>query len=295
MSFAKLPWKSVCLWGIVSWILLLAGCSHPGTHFSMRSPDGTIRVLLDAVQGTPEYAVILDTTWILRPSRLGILQRGEIVRPTGRLVFLGKKREESVWEQPWGEDRVVHDRHNRFDFALLATTGDTLYQLCFKVFDDAVAFRYRVDGPPDDSLYIADEGTEFNFAGNGEMWWTPNDWDSYEQLYRQTTIREAQGVNTPVTVRTPGGPILSIHEAALVDYAGMTLVPDQAGSLDWEVALVPWPDEIKVRSLGPLTTASEPEQTDSISPFSNRSLAGLRYVLGLPKQIALAEIPFCLQ
>ncbi|MEM6723059.1 MAG: glycoside hydrolase family 97 catalytic domain-containing protein, partial [Bacteroidota bacterium] len=92
-----------------------------------------------------------------------------------------------------------------------------------------------------DSLFIKDELTEFNFTGDHTTFWTPGDWDIYEHIYRTTPITQINAlayadsqfiaqtyipensVNTPVTFRTEAGIHLSIHEAALTDYAGMTL------------------------------------------------------------------------
>ncbi|HHH54109.1 MAG TPA: glycoside hydrolase family 97 protein, partial [Bacteroidetes bacterium] len=95
-----------------------------------------------------------------------------------------------------------------------------------------------------DSLQISKEKTTFNFKEDNLCWWIPGDWDSYEHLYTKSKISEINAtskrnhpnlissyipynaVNTPVTMKTPKGYYLSLHEAALYNYPGMTLKVD---------------------------------------------------------------------
>jgi hypothetical protein len=98
------------------------------------------------------------------------------------------------------------------------------------------------------------EDTRFAFAGNHTTWWIPADFDSYEHLYYQTPLDLVFAVNTPVTMKTEGGLYVSLHEANLTDYAGMTLalVPDEINTL--RTSLVPWPDGSKVKGSTPCKT-----------------------------------------
>src|SRR5690606_28454565 len=82
-------------------------------------------------------------------------------------------------------------------------------------------------------------------TGDHETWWMPGDWDSYEHLYNHTNISEinalalgdpglnqstimANAVHTPFTMKSKDDVYISIHEANLTDYAGMTLLVDTA-------------------------------------------------------------------
>ena len=86
----------------------------------------------------------------------------------------------------------------------------------------------------------------FNLKGNHDVWWIPGDWDIYEHLYSHTKLSEIDAlkfqnrselaqsyipynaVNTPLTMLTEQGKYISIHEANLTDYPGMTLRVDTA-------------------------------------------------------------------
>ena len=233
-------------------MLLIMGCVRDQTRHAMRSPDGQLRARLTMIDGLPHYSVRWDTTRIINNSLLGFEARGGSEQQDLRLQFQGRQRVDATWEQPWGENRHLRDHHFEYRYRLLMAEGKQVaYDLVFRLFDDAVAFRYEFPGAAGDSLILEEEWTEFNFADDFESWWIPNDWDSYEHLYRHTPISASPGINTPVTCRTGTGIHLSIHEAALTDFAGMTLVPDEAGSLDWRAELVPWPDGVKVRTTLP--------------------------------------------
>ena len=95
----------------------------------------------------------------------------------------------------------------------------------FRVFDDGVGFRYEF---PDQATLaqvdIVDELTEFAVAEPATAWWIPGgEWNRYEYLYNKTPLTELGQAHTPVTLKTASGLHIAIHEAALVDYAGMWL------------------------------------------------------------------------
>src|SRR3546814_10461353 len=84
------------------------------------------------------------------------------------------------------------------------------------------------DRGPADPQYarrtISNEVTEFAFTDDHTTWWNgaylPN---RYEYLYRKSPLSAIWKAVTPLTMKTAQGLYLSVHEAALVDYAEMTL------------------------------------------------------------------------
>jgi alpha-glucosidase len=120
-------------------------------------------------------------------------------------------------------------------------------KLSVRLFDDGLGFRYEIPQQNGiDSINITREITEFNFAQNGTAWSIPANFDTYEMLYRTTQLSEVPDANTPITVKMESGYYVSIHEANLTDYAGMTL--KNTGSTNFQANLVPWPDGVKVKA-----------------------------------------------
>jgi alpha-glucosidase len=124
--------------------------------------------------------------------------------------------------------------------------------IVFRVFDDGIGFRYEI--PEQAALTdfeILDELTEFTLTGDHQAWWIGAYWwNRYEYLYQQSPISEIDTVHTPLTIETADGLYLSIHEAALTDFASMTLV--NSGKNVLTADLVPWSDGIKVKTSAPM-------------------------------------------
>jgi alpha-glucosidase len=141
---------------------------------------------------------------------------------------------DETWEQPWGEWRQVRDRHN--EVALTFQERDKLQRTMrvrFRVFDNAVAFRYELPEQPNlKTANIVEELTQFRVLGQGRAWWAPAyESNREEYLYNDTPITGIGTAQTPLTIRRDDGVHVSIHEAALVDYSGMNIAHVQNGML----------------------------------------------------------------
>jgi alpha-glucosidase len=202
---------------------------------------------------------------IIAASKLGfIIDDGKTIGKGSRIQSVTHSSHDETWEQPWGETRFIRNHYNQMVINLEAEEG-MQYSLVFRIFDDGIAFRYAFNSEV--SFNILDELSEFNIPTEGTAWWIPGrEWNRYEYLYETTSIKEANFAHTPFTVRTNDGVHISIHEAALVDYAGMSLLPRGNGRI--EADLAPWSDGIKVKVSGKSVT---PWRTIQIS----RDAAGL--------------------
>ncbi len=99
-------------------------------------------------------------------------------------------------------------------------------------------------------------------ADKTTAWWiTSRNWNRYEFLYNTTAVKDLDRAHTPFTFRLPSGVHLSIHEAALTDYAAMTLDQQRDGVM--KADLTPWSDGIKVKTQLPFHT---PWRTIQIAP-----------------------------
>ena len=205
-------------------LIALAAPAH--AQEVVTSPDGRISVSVDVNgEGRPFYTVSRDGKALLGESRLGFLMADQD-KLERRLAMGGAARSshDARWEQPWGERRFVTDRHNELKVTFTEDSDEQRqFGVTFRVFDDGVGFRYTFDHPSlGDTIRIADELTEFNVAQEGTAWWIPaGEWNRYEYLYEETPIREVSLVHTPFTMKLEDGTHLAIHEAALVDFAGM--------------------------------------------------------------------------
>ena len=203
----------------------------PAIAEDVSSPDGRIVATLDVDNdGVPFYTVARDGAELIGKSQLGFtLTDAETLRRNFVVENAVTASHDDTWEQPWGERRFVHDRHNELavTFRENRDTSKRALTVRMRVFDDGVGFRYEFPDNPDQPVTrIAEELTEFVIAPEQDAtaWWIQGgDWNRYEYLYKQTPLTEVAIAHTPMTVRTADGTHLSFHEAALIDYSGMWL------------------------------------------------------------------------
>lgn len=258
------------MWQLIILVALLVGCTgnnsdndlkdedvkktDPVVSVSVQSPDGDVEVNFSS-EGQLFYEVSYKGKKLIAPSRLGFEFEGMEAMSKDFAIennVIDKVNEQ--WEPVWGQTAVVDNIYTMVTFELVekGSQGRTM-NVTFKVYDDGVAFRYEI--PEQDNvseIAVSDELTEFNFTGDHTSWWIRNDWNSYEYLYNETPLSEARDVSTPFTMKTSDDIHISIHEAALVDYAGMAL--SRTSDYGFEAKLAPWPDGIKVKAEGSMIT-----------------------------------------
>ncbi len=240
-------------------ILLIVSSSVLGNEneFVMNSPDGKISTVFSIVDGHPNYSVRFNGELVLANSGLGIVFKGRKPLKKFKIIEFKNDFHSSIWKPVWGQYSQIKNEYNEFVFILQEIDNRGIkMNIVFRIYDDGVAFRYIF--PKQKYLNyveIIEEQSFFNFAGDFDAWWIPNDYDSYEYLYRNTKLSKVVGVNTPFTLRTNKGTFIVIHEAELVDYSGMTLertnffMPNSLRSV-----LVPGSDGTEVKTVTPFQT-----------------------------------------
>ena len=217
----RLPWLALGLS-----LLAFIARAEPVTVASVASPGNVLTVSLQLDGGTPSYRVERLGDTVVADSRLGFqLRDGRLDRD---LTVLGQATRSfyETWEQPWGERRRVRNHYNEVAVQLGERGGaGRRFEVVFRVYDDGLGFRYRF---PEQAgmreAIIDDELTDSAIAPDATAWWIPaGEPIHYEYLYQRTPLDQVPLVHTPITLRSRDGLHVAIHEAALVDYAGMWL------------------------------------------------------------------------
>ncbi|RLD26147.1 MAG: glycoside hydrolase family 97 protein [Bacteroidetes bacterium] len=212
------------------------------------SPNNTIQIDFNLTEkGVPSYKVSFENEEVIKTSTLGFnLKDFPDINEDFEIINSTTNSFNETWQMPWGEQLDVVNNYNELIIELQETVApNRKINIVFKAYDDGIGFRYEF--PEQDNfieIFITDENTQFNLTEDYKTFWIPGDWDIYEHLYSttkfskidalkyrdhsnlaQTQIPE-NSVNTPVTMVGKSGLHLSFHEAALVDYSGMTLKVD---------------------------------------------------------------------
>jgi alpha-glucosidase len=246
------------LTGVLLVTAVLNAQAAPDAMEAVSSPDASIEAVLALTAGRPTYSISYDSQPVIQPSTLGFRFKDDPPL-TGGFTIDGVERSavDEIWNPVWGSASEVRNHCNELAVRLKEEGGaERVMTVVFRVFDDGVGFRYVLPEQPGLGAFdIVSEETTFRLAGDHTVWWNRNDYDSYEHLFQETLLSAVEGANTPVTLATSDGLYLSIHEANLTDYAGMTLVPEEGVPNSLAAELVPWPDGVtRVMGGTPLVT-----------------------------------------
>ncbi|WP_137166574.1 glycoside hydrolase family 97 protein [Salinimonas lutimaris] len=231
---------------------------------SVSSPDGQITFTFTDSHEYAQYSVTLNDQQIIRPSRLGFAfaEQPSVFRHLA-LSEVSRSSHDSTWQQPWGEQRLIRNHYNELVVAFTHKQDKTrTFDVEVKVFNDGLGFRYRFNH--NQAVTITREMTEFWIPDShtATAFWIPGQgFDRQEYLYRETPVKDVLLASTPMTIKMANGTHLAIHEAALTDFAGMSLDWQQLGR--FEVNLAPRADGSKVKKSGSFTT---PWRTVQIAP-----------------------------
>ena len=231
-----------------------AAAARPPSFLTVSSPDGRNQISFALVDsGVPVYRVRRDGRDVIEASRMGFtfLHHPSLTAHL-RLVDTTRATHDETWTQPWGEVTHIRDHHDELAVTVERASAPHLrMRIVFRAFDDGVAFRYELPAQPDLGPFeIMDEATEFTLAENDKAWWIPgDDPNRYELLYRSSPVSTLPVVKTPLTLESPTGLKLVLHEAALTDWASMTL--EGTGTTRLKARLVPWADGVAVKDTTP--------------------------------------------
>ncbi|WP_417859933.1 glycoside hydrolase family 97 protein [Winogradskyella sediminis] len=230
--------------------LALVSCnSEKNQTTKIKSPNEKVIVDFNVnKEGQLYYLVKFNNKTVVDTSYLGFEFKDE---PAFNKNFSIKNTSTSTfnetWQMTWGEQLDVVNNYNELKIELEETSEQSRQlNIVFKVYDDGLGFRYEFPEQANltGDVFITEEHTEFNLTEDYKTFWIPGDWDIYEHLYNTTKLSEIDAlklanhknlaqthipenaVNTPVTMVGADGTHLSFHEAALVDYSGMTLKVD---------------------------------------------------------------------
>ena len=196
--------------------------------YEVKSPNNRVVASFMVDKGQISYFVTKDEKIVLRKSRLGlILKDAEPLADNFSVVRAYSRSTDETWKAYWGEQHVIRNNYNETAIYLEETEKpNRLLTIRFRVFDDGVAFRYEVPAQPEmENMIVADEITEFSVDTNSRSWSIPAyQPDRYEYDYVEHPVYSlTESVHTPLTIQTPVGHYISIHEAALYNYGSMTI------------------------------------------------------------------------
>jgi alpha-glucosidase len=166
---------------------------------------------------------------------------------------ISKVRQTSVndrWKPVYGERELIPDHYRQAVMTMSDSTGKSpVMEIICRVYDEGLAFRYRIPDTRSGNFIIKKERTGFRFEGNYEAWASIR----AQSVIEKTTLDKiTTEVDRPLLVKYTDSCWLALGEAALVDFARMKFIADPekpntilsqlSGEVDPEAAgyLTPW-------------------------------------------------------
>lgn len=191
-------------------------------ELTIKSPDGKIRVALRAGEHL-SYSVTFYGQPVLGKSELGIIVDGQDLG--GNAAFAGKPETKTINETY--PTRGVHPvAINHCNVAVVGVASvNTKWQLEVRVFNDGVAFQYRVPG--NGSRRINGESTEWNVPVGSILWRQDENNSSYESKFYPDIVGQlpkGMKLMAPATLKFPSDAgYAMMTEANLISYSDMAL------------------------------------------------------------------------
>lgn len=266
----------------------------------VESPSRNLTAYFDIRDGRPVYWLLHKGDTVIRPSHLGLQLRGERGRSEfndfsanananaqglmSGFVLTGSERHsfDETWQPVWGEERNIRNHYNEMLVTLRQPEKDRSIQICFRLYDDGLGFRYIFPQQRNLNYFVIEEEmTEFAVMGDITGYWISGDYDTQEYEYTRSRLSEIRNLNegtrkpnlsqtafSPTGVQTPlllkmsndkrqttNDKWILIHEAALLNYSCMHLNLDDSNFV-FQSWLTPDIDGTKGHI-----------QTDAVSPW----------------------------
>lgn len=270
---------------MIKYILLFACWLHAsqsyagkGKEFAVLSPNGALAVHVN-IDSQIRWTAVDRGQNIIDPSVIALqLQGGEVLGANARVISSQMQNVQSSFAAINYRKATIEDRYTQLT---INCKGD--YSVVFRVYDDAVAYRFVTRRK--EELLIMNEEANFNFPAD-EKAFVPIQWDyrngknfnsSFEALYHEIHLSELPKDSLaflPILVDVGQGKKVAILEADLEDYPGMylSLNGTQQG-LKGVYAPYPMDAELKGINYIPNKRAGYIAQTSGSRSFPWRAIA----------------------
>lgn len=235
-------------------LMTTQGCSK-ATTADVTSPNGQIAVNVGTDEGKVFYTINREGSAVIDTSYVSLKFLEGNIGLNSEITSIERSSFDETWQTVWGEEKEIRNHYNELKVNFVERDSLPIeFSVIFRVFDDGVGFRYSI--PEQDNvskITITDEDTQFTLPEDALSWSIPWNHEYYEHLYEPNLISRLDTVAAPLTMKLNDSLYLTIHEAALTDYAAMNLTPDK-GTTKLHSYLTPWSTGEKVFTQTPLNT-----------------------------------------
>jgi len=216
----------------------------------LSSPNNQIKLNFKIEgEGTPYYSLNYKDKTVLKESQLGfVLKPSYSYFSDFKVEGIDYSSSNKTWKPVWGPNKEVADHYNEMLVRLVQDKTGWKLDIRFRLFDDGLGFRYEFPVQKDLRHFtISSEKTSFNLGKDYKAFWIPADYDTNEFPVTTSNLSEISNlidevrkeplaakapsaslaIQTPLMLKSKDGIYINIHEAALINFAAMTLNLDE--------------------------------------------------------------------
>ncbi|MGN6438068.1 MAG: glycoside hydrolase family 97 protein [Agriterribacter sp.] len=224
-------------------------------HKTLYSPNKKIQFSLAIIKGSTQYAVQFKKTKLVENSQLGLeFTGGDVWGNNIRVEDFKTSKGVEEYTMPVGKTSYVREEYTDAIIALREQSGQKrLINFHVRIFNDGVAFRYEFPAQANWKAYaLTNEYTSFNMSGNPQVRvaYLENFNTSHEHRYNVLPLNQVASdtlMDVPALFTFNNGVYVAITEAALRNYAGMSLIK-RKGVLGTQLSPLPGQELIKVKA-----------------------------------------------
>lgn len=208
-------------------ILAFVMIVNPASAISLNSPNGDIEAIIASdATATLYFRVVKRTRLVIPDSRMGITVDNINLGTNITTVYLAPPTKIDETYACRGERSSCRNYCNASTVTVNRTgSGDLKLEIELRVYDNGVAFRYRIPGTG--NRRIRGESTSWKLP-EGSVVWSQDNVVNYEGIINRRVAEELAGrIGPPLTLRLPdNGPYSDgyamITEADLTGFSGMS-------------------------------------------------------------------------
>lgn len=194
----------------------------PVTAVGFSSPDSTVRMNLNIVNGRLNYAVTYKNQTVIQPSLLAMTLNGAAMNGIVSIDSV-KQISANTTFPVLGAHSIAGNNYNG-GYVGMHTKSGRIFILQAKVFNNGVAFRYMF--PVSGTNTVNSDSTAFTIPG-GSTTWYQGDVNNYEGSFLQQAVESlpaGQTFGPPFTIKLPNGTgYAAITEGGNTGFAGMRI------------------------------------------------------------------------
>jgi alpha-glucosidase len=210
---------------LVCLLATFAAYARKTKDFTVKSPGGAITVQI-SIDSVVQWSVDHKGQQVILPSKISLqLESGEVLGANPKVLSSLIQNIDTQFDAINFIEKTVHDHCTQLT---LNCRGE--YSIIFRVYDDAVAYRFVTKRTGD--LVVKNEQANFNFAEDDKAF-LPMQWDyragkifnsSFEALYHEVNLSNFPKDSLaflPILVDIGQNKKVAVLEADLEDYPGM--------------------------------------------------------------------------